>query len=147
MQQRTFPGKPLKRNSIRHILYRGQKVTQLICLIGNKSAQNAWEWSWKKATYWSLLLSGFSPRPSNFPLYELLQRLFWETWVATLFFSCFKSIYFGHIKTSWSHRFLSNWLTAYYIRKTIASNWLRSSYVNRKCLSLCNRVLCDVNSP
>ena len=106
-----------------------------------------WKWSWKKATYWSLLLSGFSPRPCKFPLFELLQRLFWETWIATLFFSCFKSIYFDHIKTSRSHRFLSNWLTAYYIRETFASNWLRSSSVKRKCLSLCNKGLCDVNSP
>ena len=39
LQQRTSPGKPVKRNSIRHILHEGEKITQCMCLTGNKSAQ------------------------------------------------------------------------------------------------------------
>ena len=81
------------------------------------------------------LLSGFTPTPYKFALYELLQSHFWKTWIATVFFSYFKSIYFHHIKTSQSHRFLSNWLTAYYIREIFASNWLSSSSMKQNvCL-------------
>ena len=70
LQQRTFPGKPVKHNSICHKLHGGQKITQGYAILERVKMV------FEEGDLLVPLLSGFSPTPCNFALYELLQSHF-----------------------------------------------------------------------
>ena len=155
LQQRTFPGKPVKRNSICHILHGGEKITQRMCLIGIKVPR----FTRASRGNFRTCENGVRRRrlmgPSSFWIQpNALQFCF--IWTSTkpllknlnsyCFLQLFQVDIFPSYKNQSESPFSFKLIDCLLYKEIFASNWLWSSSVKQKCLSLCNGGLCDVNS-
>ena len=92
------------------------------------------------------LLSGFSLTPCNFAFIWTSTKPLLKNLNSYCFLQLFQVDIFPSYKNQSESPFSFKLIDCLLYKEIFASNWLWSSSVKQKCLSLCNGGLCDVNS-